>query len=120
MIYKVHESAIIDEGAIIGAATRIWHWAHICGGAKIGEYCSFGQNVFVGNKVVIGDNVKVQNNVSIYDNVTLENDVFCGPILEAISIPLLSISIRCTFLFKYGFAILKLLSVLPSSIIITS
>lgn len=79
MIYTKHDTAIVDEGAQIGAGSRVWHWAHICGGAKIGADCSFGQNVFVGNKVVIGNNVKVQNNVSIYDNVTLEDDVFCGP-----------------------------------------
>lgn len=77
--YSVHPTAIVDEGARIGAGTRIWHWVHVSGGAVIGERCSFGQNVFVGNRVVIGDNCKVQNNVSIYDNVTLEGDVFCGP-----------------------------------------
>jgi UDP-2-acetamido-3-amino-2,3-dideoxy-glucuronate N-acetyltransferase len=77
--YQIHASAIVDEGAVIGADTRIWHWVHICGGARIGAHCSFGQNVFVGNDVEIGDNVKVQNNVSIYDAVTLEDDVFCGP-----------------------------------------
>lgn len=76
---QVHPTAIIDEGAEIGSGSRVWHWAHICGGAKIGENCSFGQNVFVGNKVRIGNNVKVQNNVSVYDNVTLEDGVFCGP-----------------------------------------
>lgn len=79
MNYSVHETAIVDEGAKIGAGTRIWHWVHVCGGAQIGERCSLGQNVFVGNRVVIGDNVKIQNNVSVYDNVTLESDVFCGP-----------------------------------------
>ncbi len=79
MAYQVHETAIIDERATIGKGSRIWHWTHICGGAAIGEDCSFGQNVFVGNRVTIGNNVKVQNNVSIYDNVTLEDDVFCGP-----------------------------------------
>jgi UDP-2-acetamido-3-amino-2,3-dideoxy-glucuronate N-acetyltransferase len=79
MPYTAHESAIIDEGATIGDATRVWHWVHVCAGARIGGRCSLGQNVFVGNKVAIGDNVKIQNNVSIYDNVTLENDVFCGP-----------------------------------------
>ena len=77
--YTVHPTAIVDEGAQIGEDTRVWHWVHICGQAKIGARCSFGQNVFVGNDVVIGDNVKVQNNVSIYDAVTLEDDVFCGP-----------------------------------------
>lgn len=79
MNYTKHESAIVDAGATIGAGTRVWHWVHICGGARIGERCSLGQNVFVGNKVVIGNNVKVQNNVSIYDTVTIEDDVFCGP-----------------------------------------
>lgn len=79
MNYTKHESAIVDDGAVIGAGTRVWHFVHICSGARIGEKCSFGQNVFVGNKVVIGNNVKVQNNVSIYDNVYIEDDVFCGP-----------------------------------------
>lgn len=79
MDYFVHQTALVDEGATIGAGTRVWHWVHICANAVIGENCSFGQNVFVGNKVVIGNNVKVQNNVSVYDNVTLEDDVFCGP-----------------------------------------
>ena len=74
-----HETAIIDNGATIGEGSKIWHFTHICRGAKVGKSCSFGQNVFVGNKVEIGNNVKVQNNVSIYDNVVLENDVFCGP-----------------------------------------
>ena len=75
----IHPTAIIDEGAEIGADSRIWHWVHICGGARIGAGCSLGQNVFVGNDVVIGNNVKIQNNVSVYDRVTLEDDVFCGP-----------------------------------------
>jgi len=75
----IHPTAIVDEGAVVGDGTRIWHWVHISSGARIGERCSFGQNVFVGNRVVIGNNCKVQNNVSIYDNVTLEDDVFCGP-----------------------------------------
>jgi len=79
MNYSVHETAIVDEGAQIGAGTRIWHWTHISAGAKIGEHCSFGQNVYVGNKVVIGNNVKIQNNVSVYDAVSLDDDVFCGP-----------------------------------------
>ena len=77
--YTVHPSAIIDEGAQIGAGSRVWHFVHICSGAVIGKGCSFGQNVFVGNQVIIGDNCKIQNNVSVYDNVTLEEGVFCGP-----------------------------------------
>jgi UDP-2-acetamido-3-amino-2,3-dideoxy-glucuronate N-acetyltransferase len=76
---SIHASAIVDDGAVLGDDCRVWHFVHICGGARIGRGCSFGQNVFVGNDVRIGDNVKVQNNVSIYDAVTLEDDVFCGP-----------------------------------------
>lgn len=79
MAVTVHPSAIVDEGAAIGAGTRIWHFSHVCGGARIGAGCSLGQNVFIGNDVVIGDNVKVQNNVSVYDAVRIEDDVFCGP-----------------------------------------
>ena len=79
MSYTAHPSAILDDGAKIGAGTRIWHWVHVSAGARIGERCSLGQNVYVGNDVLVGDNVKIQNNVSVYDAVTLEDDVFCGP-----------------------------------------
>ena len=77
--YYQHPSAIVDEGAQIGEGSRIWHFVHVCAGAKIGRGVSLGQNVFVGNKVVIGDHCKIQNNVSVYDNVALEEGVFCGP-----------------------------------------
>lgn len=76
---NIHPSAIIDDGAIIGAQTRIWHWTHVCAGAVIGSGCSLGQNVFVGARARIGDNVKIQNNVSVYDDVMIDDDVFCGP-----------------------------------------
>ena len=77
--FWAHETAIVDAGASIGAGTRVWHWVHVCAGARIGAGCVLGQNVYVGNRVVIGDNVRIQNNVSVYDEVTLEDDVFCGP-----------------------------------------
>ena len=76
---SIHPSAIVDEGAQIGAGSKVWHWTHVCSGAILGERCSLGQNVYIGNRVTMGNNVRVQNNVSIYDNVTLEDDVFCGP-----------------------------------------
>jgi UDP-2-acetamido-3-amino-2,3-dideoxy-glucuronate N-acetyltransferase len=79
MSYFRHETAIVDDGAQIGAGSRVWHFVHVCAGARIGSGVSLGQNVFVGNKVVIGDRCKIQNNVSVYDNVTLEEGVFCGP-----------------------------------------
>ncbi|WP_345787019.1 acyltransferase [Gemmatimonas aurantiaca] len=75
----VHESAYVDNGAVIGANSRVWHFAHVLGGAVVGARCSLGQNVVVMNKVTIGDNAKIQNNVSLYEGVELEEDVFCGP-----------------------------------------
>ena len=75
----VHESAYVDDGATIGAGTKVWHFCHVLGGAVIGARCSLGQNVVVMNGTRIGDNVKIQNNVSIYEGVELEDDVFCGP-----------------------------------------
>ena len=79
MALQVHPSAIVDAGAQIGDGTRVWHFAHVSAGARIGSDCSLGQGVYVGNDVAIGNNVKIQNNVSVYDAVTLEDDVFCGP-----------------------------------------
>jgi UDP-2-acetamido-3-amino-2,3-dideoxy-glucuronate N-acetyltransferase len=77
--YFVHDTAVVDPGAQIGAGTRVWHFCHVSAGAVIGPDCTLGQNVFVGNRVQIGRNVRIQNNVSVYDNVLLEDDVFCGP-----------------------------------------
>jgi UDP-2-acetamido-3-amino-2,3-dideoxy-glucuronate N-acetyltransferase len=79
MTVTIHPSAVVDEGARLGEGTRVWHFAHVCAGARIGSNCSLGQGVYVGNDVSIGDNVRIQNNVSVYDAVTLENNVFCGP-----------------------------------------
>lgn len=77
--YFKHESAYVDEGAVVGAGTKIWHFSHVMKGAKIGERCVFGQNVNVDGGVVIGNNVKVQNNVSLYTGAVVEDDVFLGP-----------------------------------------
>ena len=77
--YYVHPSSYVDEGAQIGAGTRIWHFCHVMPGAVIGQRCNLGQNVVVMPGTRVGDNVKVQNNVSIYEGVILEDDVFCGP-----------------------------------------
>jgi len=75
----IHESSYVDDGAVVGAGTRIWHFCHVMPGAVIGTGCSLGQNVVVMSGVRIGNGVKIQNNVSIYEGVELEDDVFCGP-----------------------------------------
>lgn len=77
--YFAHETAVIDEGCIIGKGTKIWHFSHIMPNCELGENCNVGQNVVVSPKVVLGNNVKVQNNVSIYTGVVCEDDVFLGP-----------------------------------------
>ena len=78
MFYK-HESSYIDEGAVVGDGTKIWHFCHIQKGAVIGKDCTLGQNVNIGNNVKIGNGVKIQNNVSVYEGVEIEDNVFCGP-----------------------------------------
>jgi len=77
--YYVHESAYVDDGAEIGARSKIWHFAHVMSGATLGEGCILGQNVMIGSGVSLGDNVKIQNNVAVYTGVTVEDDVFLGP-----------------------------------------
>jgi UDP-2-acetamido-3-amino-2,3-dideoxy-glucuronate N-acetyltransferase len=79
MTYQIHETAIVDEGCIIGDGTKIWHFSHIMPNCVIGKNCNLGQNVVISPEVVLGDNVKVQNNVSIYTGVICEDDVFLGP-----------------------------------------
>lgn len=82
----IHESAFVDEGAILGKGTKVWHFCHVMSGAEIGENCALGQNVFVGGRVKVGDNVRIQNNVSVYDKVTIEDDVFCGPSMVFVNV----------------------------------
>lgn len=77
--YFAHESAYVDAGASIGSGTKIWHFSHIMGKAKIGNNCILAQNVFVADNVLVGDRCKIQNNVSLYEGVILEDYVFCGP-----------------------------------------
>jgi UDP-2-acetamido-3-amino-2,3-dideoxy-glucuronate N-acetyltransferase len=77
--YFVHESSYVDEGAVIGTGTKIWHFCHVMSQSHIGQNCNIGQNVFIASDVVIGNNVKIQNNVSLYTGVIVEDDVFLGP-----------------------------------------
>jgi UDP-2-acetamido-3-amino-2,3-dideoxy-glucuronate N-acetyltransferase len=75
----VHASSFVDEGAVVGAGTKIWHFCHVMPGAVIGARCTIGQNCVIMPGTRLGDNVKLQNNVSVYEGVVLEDDVFCGP-----------------------------------------
>lgn len=96
----IHGSAILDDGAIVGQGTKIWHFSHVMGGARIGRDCNIGQNVFIGGKAVLGHGVKVQNNVSIYDAVKIDDNVFLGPscVLTNVKTPRSHISRKHEFL----------------------
>ncbi len=98
--YFRHETAVIDAGVEIGAGTKIWHFAHVLGGSRIGAGCVVGQNVVIGPKVQIGRGCKIQNNVSVYEGVTLEDDVFCGPsmVFTNVLLPRAHVSRRAEFL----------------------
>ena len=97
--FSVHPSAFVDEGAQVGAGTKVWHFSHVMSGARIGENCVLGQNVNVDGGAVLGNNVKVQNNVSIYSGVTLEDDVFLGPscVLTNVSNPRSQVNRRAIY-----------------------
>jgi len=77
--YFKHETAVVDDGAIIGNGTKIWHFSHIMGNSEIGENCNIGQNVFIANDVKIGKGCKIQNNVSLYKGLVAGDYVFFGP-----------------------------------------
>jgi UDP-2-acetamido-3-amino-2,3-dideoxy-glucuronate N-acetyltransferase len=75
----IHESSIVDDGAIIGENSKIWHFSHIMSSAIIGNNVTIGQNCFIGENVIIGNNVKIKNNVSLYEGIEVCNNVFIGP-----------------------------------------
>ena len=95
----VHDSAYVDAGATLGPGTRVWHFAHVLPGTRIGRDCVLGQNVMAGPNVRIGDNCKIQNNVALYEGVELEDDVFCGPscVFTNVSIPRAFVSRKAEF-----------------------
>ena len=98
--YFRHETAVVDAGVEIGPGSKIWHFAHILSGSKIGANCNLGQNVMVGPNVQIGNGCKIQNNVAVYEGVTLEDDVFCGPsmVFTNVLLPRAHVSRRNEFL----------------------
>ena len=77
--WSAHDTAVVEDGATIGAGTRIWHHAHVRAGATLGAGCNLGKNTYVDAGAVIGDGCKIQNNVSVYQGVTLGDEVFVGP-----------------------------------------
>ncbi len=97
--YFVHPTSIVNENAVVGVGTKVWHFSHIMKGAQIGERCIFGQNCHVANDVIIGNNVKIQNNVSIYTGTIIEDDVFLGPscVLTNVTNPRSQVNRHCLY-----------------------
>lgn len=79
MSLHIHPTAVVDEGAVVGDETYIWHFSHVMSGAVLGSRCHLGQNVLIASRVVLGNGVRVQNNVSVYEGVICEDEVFLGP-----------------------------------------
>ncbi|MBL0175429.1 MAG: N-acetyltransferase [Ignavibacteria bacterium] len=75
----IHPAGIVEPGAAIGARTRVWAFAHVLGGARIGEDCNVCDQTFIENDVVIGDRVTVKCGVYLWDGLEVEDDVFIGP-----------------------------------------
>lgn len=75
----IHDRAIVEPGARVGARTRIWAFVHMLSGATVGEDCNVCDYVFIENSVVLGNRVTVKSGVQLWDGITLEDDVFVGP-----------------------------------------
>jgi UDP-2-acetamido-3-amino-2,3-dideoxy-glucuronate N-acetyltransferase len=75
----LHPKALVEPGATIGARTRVWAYAHILGGAVIGDDCNICDHTFVEGKVVIGNRVTVKCGVYLWDGLRVDDDVFIGP-----------------------------------------
>lgn len=73
-----HPQALCESDDI-GAGTRIWAFAHVLSGARIGADCNICDGVFVESDVVVGDRTTVKCGVQLWDGVRLGNDVFVGP-----------------------------------------
>jgi acetyltransferase-like isoleucine patch superfamily enzyme len=75
----VHETALVEPGAVLGPGVKVWHHCHVRSGARIGTASQLGKNVYIDAGAVVGDRCKIQNNVSVYDGVVISDDVFVGP-----------------------------------------
>ena len=81
MTVQIHPSSVVDEGAVIGDFTKIWHYCHIEPRAVVGENNNIGQNAYIGNDAVVGNGCRIGNSVSVFANVILEDFVFCAPFM---------------------------------------
>ena len=76
--FFVHPQALV-ESTEIGRNTRVWAFAHVMRGARVGADCNIGDHAFIETGAILGNNVTVKNGVAIWDRVTIEDNVFLGP-----------------------------------------
>ncbi len=76
---RVHSTATVESGAVIGTHTRIWHQAQVRMNAIVGRECIIGKGVFIDCDVRVGDRVKIQNYACLYHGSVVEDGVFIGP-----------------------------------------
>jgi acetyltransferase-like isoleucine patch superfamily enzyme/dTDP-4-dehydrorhamnose 3,5-epimerase-like enzyme len=74
----VHEQALCETD-LVGAGTRIWAFAHVLAGARLGAECNVCDGVFIEEDVIVGDRVTVKSGVQLWNGVRLEDEVFVGP-----------------------------------------
>jgi UDP-2-acetamido-3-amino-2,3-dideoxy-glucuronate N-acetyltransferase len=76
---SIADSADVDDDAVIGEGTRVWHLAQVREGARVGRECIVGRGAYVGPGVVVGDRCKIQNHALVYEPAVLEDGAFVGP-----------------------------------------
>jgi UDP-2-acetamido-3-amino-2,3-dideoxy-glucuronate N-acetyltransferase len=76
---RVQPSADVDERAVLGDGTSVWHLAQVREGARLGAGCIVGRGAYIGPGVVMGDHCKVQNYALVYEPAVLEDGAFVGP-----------------------------------------
>lgn len=76
---SIHSTADVADNVILGTGTKIWHYAQVREGARLGENCIVGRGAYIGTSVEMGDNCKVQNYALVYEPAKLANGVFVGP-----------------------------------------
>jgi acetyltransferase-like isoleucine patch superfamily enzyme len=74
----IHAQALVESDSI-GAGTRIWAFAHVMAGARIGSDCNICDHTYVEGDVVVGDRVTIKSGVYLWDGLRVEDDVFLGP-----------------------------------------
>ena len=75
----IHPLALVDDGAAVGARTRVWAWAHLLPGSSVGADGNVCDHTYVETGVTLGDRVTVKCGVHLWEGVTAEDDVFIGP-----------------------------------------